>query len=83
MNTWEEKGPPRIKENCNVFGVTDFFLKSTKREEYRCFNFLFLFVTSYLTYSRILLKITKKKKQNQQKDIKYQSFWISGFLVFS
>lgn len=75
MNTREDEGPSGIKEkNCDVFNVTDFStLKSTKSEDYRDFNFLFLFVTLYLTSlsaaRRLILPKTHKKiqKNNKQK----------------
>lgn len=87
MNSWEEEGPSRIKEkNCNVFNVTDFStLKNTKSEDYRCFNFLFLFVTPYLTSlfaaRRLILPKTNKKnteKQTKKKENKQLlDFWFS------
>lgn len=77
------------KTNCDVFSVTDFStLKSTKSEDYRCFNFLFLFVTSYLTSLSAARRLTlpknykKIQKTNKKKtENKQHSFWISGFLV--
>lgn len=84
----------RNKLRCLQTSLT-FKKKSTKSEDYRCFNFLlFVFVTLYLTSSRpaaptlIYQKPTHKKnaeKQNKQKKINEWKINItaSGFLDFN
>lgn len=65
----------RKKQTAMSSNVTDFLKKkSTKSEDYRCFNFLlFVFVTLYLTSSRpaaptlIYQKPTHKKKMQKNK----------------
>lgn len=74
---------------CDVFNVTDFStLKSTKSEDYRCFNFLFFFVCHslfnfFVCSTEAYFTKNQQKKVEKQQQKKKINITASGFLVFS